>query len=59
MIPIVEIQTSQSSFVCDGLHQRVKGQRIIMDGGSTVNIIPKSKMNDLGITIEELSRVER
>ena len=27
-----------------------------MDGGSAVNIMPKSTMNDLGITVEELSK---
>jgi len=27
-----------------------------VDGGSTVNIMPKSTMNDLGITVEELSK---
>jgi len=34
--------------------QRVK--RILIDGGSAVNIMPKSTMNDLGITVEELSK---
>jgi len=29
--------------------------RILVDGGSTFNIMPKSIMNDLGITIGELS----
>jgi len=29
---------------------------ILMDGVSTVNIMLKSTMNDLGITIEELSK---
>jgi len=27
-----------------------------VDGGSAVNIMPKSKMNDLGITMKELSK---
>jgi len=30
--------------------------RILVDGGSTVNIMLKSTMNDLGITIEELCK---
>jgi len=29
---------------------------ILVDGGSAVNIMPKSKMNDLGITMKELSK---
>jgi len=29
---------------------------ILVDGGSAVNIMPKSTMNDLGITMEELSK---
>jgi len=29
--------------------------RILVDGGSAVNIVPKSTMNNLGITIGELS----
>ena len=38
----------------------IKGQkikRIIVDGGSAINIMPKSTMNDLGIIIDELLRV--
>jgi len=34
--------------------QRVK--RILIDGGSAVNIMPKSTMNDLGITVDDLSK---
>jgi len=37
----------------------IRGQmvnRILVDGGSAVNIMPKSTMNDLGITIGELSK---
>jgi len=37
----------------------IRGQmvnRILVDGGSKVNIMPKSTMNDLGITIRELSK---
>ena len=34
--------------------QKVK--RILVHGGSAVNIMPKSTMNDLGITVEELSK---
>ena len=34
--------------------QKVK--RILVDGGSAINIMPKSTMNDLGITVDELSR---
>ena len=30
--------------------------RILVDEGSAVNIMPKSTMHDLGITIEELSK---
>jgi len=29
-------------------------KRIVVDGGSVVNIMPKSTMKDLGVTIEEL-----
>jgi len=37
----------------------IRGQmvkQILVDGGSAVNILPKSTMNDLGITIGELSK---
>jgi len=34
--------------------QKVK--RILVDGGSAINIMPKSTMNDLGITIDEFSK---
>ena len=37
----------------------IRGQmvnRILVDGGSVVNIMPKSTMNDLGITIGEFSK---
>jgi len=34
--------------------QKIK--RILVDGGSAVNITPKSTMNDLGTTVEELSK---
>ena len=34
--------------------QKVK--RILVDGGSVINIMPKSTMNNLGITIDELSK---
>jgi len=37
----------------------IQGQmvnRILVDGGSAVNIMPKSIINDLGITIGELSK---
>jgi len=33
-----------------------KGKWILVDGGSAINIMSKSTMNDLGITIEELSK---
>jgi len=33
-----------------------KVNRILVDERSAVNIMPKSTMNDLGITIEELSK---
>lgn len=33
-----------------------KVKRILVYGGSAVNIMPKSVMNDLGITVEELSK---
>jgi len=38
----------------------IRGQklkRILVDGGSAINIMPKSTINDLRITIDELSRV--
>jgi len=34
--------------------QRVK--RILVDGGSAINIMPKSTINDLGITVDDLSK---
>jgi len=34
--------------------QKVK--RILVDGGFAINIMPKSTMNDLGITIHEFSK---
>ena len=37
----------------------IRGQKvklILVDGGSAINIMPKSTMNDLGITIDELSK---
>jgi len=37
----------------------IQGQKvkcILVDGGSAINIMPKSTMNDLGITVEELSK---
>ena len=33
-----------------------KVDRILVDGGLAVNIMPKSTMHDLGLTIEELSK---
>ena len=33
-----------------------KVKRILVDGGSAINIMPKSTMNDLGITIDGLSK---
>ena len=37
-----------------GYIREQKVNRILVDGGSAVNIMPKSTMNDLGITVEEL-----
>ena len=34
-----------------------KVRRIPVDGGSAINIMPKSTMNDLGVTVEELYKV--
>jgi len=39
-----------------GYIREQKVRRILVDGGSAVNIMPKSTMNDLGITVEELSK---
>jgi len=39
-----------------GYIKRQEVDRILVDGGSVINIMPKSKMHDLGITIEELSK---
>jgi len=36
------------------MEQKVK--YILVDRGSAVNIMPKSTMNDLSITVEELSK---
>jgi len=37
-----------------GYLKEQKVDLILVDGGSAVNIMPKSIMHDLGITIEEL-----
>jgi len=39
-----------------GYTREQKVRRILVDGRSVVNIMPKSTMNDLGITVEELSK---
>jgi len=39
-----------------GYIREQKVRRILVDGGSAVSIMPKSTMNDLGITVEELSK---
>jgi len=39
-----------------GYIREQKVRRILVDRGSFVNIMPKSTMNDLGITVEELSK---
>ena len=39
-----------------GYIKEEKVNHILVDGGSTVNIMPKSILRDLGITIEELSK---
>jgi len=39
-----------------GYIREQKIRRILVDGGLAVNIMPKSTMNDLGITVEELSK---
>jgi len=39
-----------------GYIKEQKVRRILVDGGSAINIMPKSTMNDLGITAEELSK---
>ena len=31
---------------------------ILVDGGSAINVMPKSTMHDLGITMEEPSKIE-
>ena len=46
---------NQSLFVA-GFIKEQKIDRILIDGGSTINIMPKSTMHDLGITIAELSK---
>ncbi|KAA0048157.1 uncharacterized protein E6C27_scaffold63G00570 [Cucumis melo var. makuwa] len=38
-----------------GYVQEQKLNQILIDNGSTVNILPKSTMNQLGISVEELS----
>jgi len=39
-----------------GYIREQKVKRILVDGGSAVNIIPKSTMHDLGITTDDLSK---
>ena len=39
-----------------GYIREEKVRRILVDEGSTINIMPKFTINDLGITVEELSR---
>ena len=39
-----------------GYIKEIKVKSILVDGGSTVNIMPKSTMNELEITVEELSK---
>jgi len=39
-----------------GYIKEQKVNRILMDRGLSVNIIPKSTMHDLEITVEELSK---
>jgi len=39
-----------------GYMQKQKVDCILVDGGSVVNIMPKSRLHNLGITIEELSK---
>ena len=39
-----------------GYIREQKVRCILVDGGLAVNIMPKSTMNDLGITAEELSK---
>jgi len=39
-----------------GYIREQKVKRILVDGGSAVNIMPKSTMQDLGITVDDLSK---
>jgi len=39
-----------------GYIKEQKANQILVDGGSAINIIPKSTMNDLGITVDDLSK---
>jgi len=39
-----------------GYIKEKKVRRTLVDGGSAINIMPKSTINDLGITVEELSK---
>jgi len=39
-----------------GYIRKQKVKRILVDGGSAVNIMPKSTMNDLEITMDDLSK---
>ena len=39
-----------------GYIREQKARRILVDGGSAINIMPKSTMNELGIIVEELSK---
>jgi len=39
-----------------GYIKEQKVEHILVDGGSAINIMPKSTMHDLGITIKDLSK---
>jgi len=39
-----------------GYIREQKVKQILVDGGSIVNIMPKSTMNNLGITVDDLSK---
>ena len=39
-----------------GYIKEQKVKRILVDGGSAINIMPKSTMHDLGITADDLSK---
>ncbi|XP_074297818.1 uncharacterized protein LOC141628598 [Silene latifolia] len=45
-------------FICLGTSEGKKVKRILIDGGSEVNLMPKATMNELGTTMDEVSNIQ-